>query len=101
MNLRPRHNAFVLLINNQHAPRPSHLIFTPISHLYTYILSLYLHLLSRVYLSHCLARLKRIPTTLPRAPQAHAYYTAKFESRSITYNIVKFDFAEINGIFKF
>ena len=90
MNLRPRHNiriASVLLINNQHAPRPSHLTLT--SHLHTYISSLYLHLLPRAYLLHCLYCLdqasllhclnclERLPTTtLPRAPQAHTYYTA-------------------------
>jgi hypothetical protein len=98
MNLRPRHNiriASVLLINNQHAPRPSHLTFTPTSHLYTYISPLHLHLIFTPT-----STASRIPTTLPRAPQAHAYYTAKFEPRSITYNTAKFDFAEINGIFK-
>ena len=89
MDLRLRHNASVLLINNQHAPRPSHLTFTSISHLYTYISSLHLHLLPRAYLPHCLYCLdqasllhclnclERLPiTTLPRAPQAHTYHTA-------------------------
>jgi hypothetical protein len=95
MNLRPRHNiriASVLLINNQHAPRPSHLTFTPTSHLYTYIYCLahtyhtastasIKHLYytastasSACLLPHCLARLKRIPTTLPQLPRAPAYY---------------------------
>jgi hypothetical protein len=83
IDLRPRHGIFplriapVLLINNQHAPRPSHLIFTPtstasIKHLY-YTAST---ASSACLLPHCLARLKRIPTTLSRAPQAHTCYTA-------------------------
>jgi hypothetical protein len=50
-------------------------------------------LLRTLYLLHCLARLKRIPTTLPRAPQAHTYYTAKFKPRAHAYYTAKFDFA--------
>jgi hypothetical protein len=78
IDLRPRYGIFplriapVLLINNQYAPRPSHLAFTPTSHLYTYI-----YCLDQASLLYCLNCLERLPTTtLPRAPQAHTYYTA-------------------------
>jgi hypothetical protein len=86
MNLRPRHNiriASVLLINNQHAPRPSHLTLT--SHLHTYISSLYLHLYYTAYTASTASTasidcLKRLPTPLPLLPRSTAYPAASTAS---------------------
>jgi hypothetical protein len=112
MGIFPLRIAPVLLINNQYAPRPSHLTFTPTSHLYTYISPLHLHLtftptshlytyisplhLHLIFISTSTA--SRIPTTLPLLPRSSIstilpqlprapayYYTAKFELWSITY----------------